>query len=190
MGRTRLAASINGATMADGERADSAGRMNEALREAEILRSGALFVGRDPRLNALVERAAARFGTAMAAVTIIHGGWQHVIAAVGMPSGTYPRSESFCGHAILDPAHVMCVPDATADERFRRNPNVTGRDRIRFYAGAPIVSGGQPLGALCVFGPEARDCLDTDEEEELQALAAETVATISAVARDPARSGH
>lgn len=156
---------------------------SEAVREAEILRSGALFVGADPRLFAIVQKARARFGTESAALTIVHNVWQHVIAGVGTVPGTYPRSASFCTHAIEHEPEVFCVPDAAADPRFVEHPNVRGGALIRFYAGSPLMSSGIALGALCIFGPTARPCLEEDEEAELQAMAADAMETISAIAR-------
>jgi GAF domain-containing protein len=157
--------------------------VSEAVREAEILRSGVLFVGADPRLFAIVQKARERFGTASAALTIVHNQWQHVIAGVGTVPGTYPRSASFCTHAIEHEPRVFCVSDAAADPRFVDHPNVRGGALIRFYAGSPLMSGGVALGALCIFGPLARPCLPANEEAELEAMAADAMETISVVAR-------
>lgn len=156
---------------------------DEAARDVEILRSGVLFLGPDPRLTAMVESARARFGTAMAALTIIHREWQHVVAAAGVTPGTYPRSTSFCGYTILDPAHAFCVSDASVDARLAGHPNVVGGGRIRFYAGSPLVSGGVALGALCVFDTVTHPCLDAAGEEALRRMAADAMAMVKTVAR-------
>ena len=89
-----------------------------------------------------------------------------------------PRDISFCAHAILNPAEVMVVPDAKRDERFADNPLVTGPPHVRFYAGAPLVTGrGEALGTLCVLDRDPGE-MSVAEVEALRTLARSAMAQL------------
>lgn len=91
-------------------------------------------------------------GTTTAAVTLIDVERQWFTSMQGIAAIENLRSESMCGHAILQPQEIMVVGDALQDVRFHDNPVVTGDPHVRFYAGAPLISSdGLPLGTLCVF---------------------------------------
>lgn len=75
-----------------------------------------------------------------------------------------PRDESFCTTAILHPEGIV-VEDATLDDRFKHNPNVTGTDHVRFYAGWPLAApGGQRVGTLCLVDSRPRQLSGIDRE--------------------------
>lgn len=82
-----------------------------------------------------------------------------------------PREISFCGHAILDPANLFEVTDATVDERFKDNPVVIDeKEGLKYYAGVPLLDpDGFPLGTLCVLDSK-RNQLTEDQKSALKAL--------------------
>ena len=102
----------------------------------------------------------------MALITLVDSDRQWFKARVGVGPRETSRAISFCSHAI-NQYDLFVVQDATEDARFRDNPMVTGEPRIRFYAGAPLVTPeGHAIGTLCVA-----DCVPRVlTEEQRQAL--------------------
>ena len=120
----------------------------------------------DPELEAITQFAAKLAGTPIALVSLVEQDRQRFLAREGIDVDETARSVSFCQHAMVGPS-VMEVADASADPRFADNALVTGAPHIRFYAGAPLVGdSGEPLGALCVIGPEPRAGGLTDFQRE------------------------
>ena len=105
------------------------------------------------------------FGVPIALVTLVDADRQWFKSRCGLAIEETPRSMSFCSHAVAA-REMLVVEDAARDPRFATNALVTGDPHIRFYAGQPIYSDGQPVGTLCVidraprvFGAEQRQVL-------------------------------
>jgi PAS domain S-box-containing protein len=150
---------------------------NELARLEALQRYAILDTFPEQEFDDLSRLAAMICGTPIALVSLVDADRQWFKAKVGIDDSETPRDIAFCGHAILQ-RDVMVVPDTLADERFRANPLVTDRPKVRFYAGAPLITQeGHALGTLCVLDHVPRD-LTPDQKQALKALGRLVVAQI------------
>ena len=113
--------------------------------------------------------------TPIALISLVDEDRQWFKSRRGVTEEEMPRDTSFCAHAILQP-DVFVVEDAQADPRFANSPLVMVAHKIRFYAGAPIISpDGYALGALCVEDQVSRN-LSEYQKEALRALSRQVMA--------------
>jgi len=122
----------------------------------------------------LTELAARICEAPVAMITLVDEDRQWFKAKVGVSINETSRDISFCAHAITQPG-LFIVPDATRDERFAKNPLVKSDPKVRFYAGAPLVSpDGYALGTLCVIDKVPRE-LRPEQKQALRILARHVV---------------
>jgi signal transduction histidine kinase len=148
---------------------------NEAARLSALERYDILDTEREQAYDDFTALAAHICGTPMALIGLIDDRRQWFKSKLNMDGSETPRELTFCGHTLID-NQMLVVPDTFADQRFHDHPSVTGAPRIRFYAGAPIVTDdGYGLGTLCVIDDKPRT-LTTDQQHALEALSRQVMA--------------
>ncbi|HUJ42550.1 MAG TPA: PAS domain-containing protein [Opitutaceae bacterium] len=148
---------------------------NESARLSALRRYRLLDTAPEEAFDGIARIASLICGTPIAVVSLVDERRQWFKATVGFETRETPREYSFCAHAINEPAEVMVVPDTRRDPRFAENPLVQNEPRVRFYAGAPLVTpDGFALGALCVVDRQPRN-LTLSQQEALRVLAAQVI---------------
>jgi len=149
----------------------------EKVRLAALYSYNVLDTPSEEVFDECARLAASIVGTPTALVSLVDGNRQWFKAKVGLDAEETPRDVAFCAHAIKG-IEVFVVPDATLDDRFAANPLVTEGPKIRFYAGAPLItSKGEALGTVCVIDYVPRE-LSVEQRQSLKILSRHVMAQL------------
>jgi len=150
---------------------------NEQGRRDALRRYAILDTAPEAAFDRVAELAASICAAPIALVSLIDSDRQWLKSKVGLTLSDTPRDVAFCAHAIVE-RDLFVVSDAAADERFATNPLVTAPPKIRFYAGAPLITpDGFAVGTLCVLDHVPRQLSD-QQQQALRVLSSQLVAQL------------
>lgn len=152
-------------------RPDVFDRLDERARLRALDALQVLDTPNEERFDRLVRLAKELFGVPVAAVNLIDDDRQWSKSTVGLETLDMARQDGVCNHTIRQEGPFV-VPDITADDRFSGSAPLMATG-LKFYAGQPLHSGDQRIGALCVLGYDEREM--TDEELRLLRVMADWV---------------
>jgi GAF domain-containing protein len=145
-------------------------KSNEARRLKVLWQYEILDTVPEEVFDDLTELAARICEAPIALISLIDENRQWFKSKVGVTLNETSRDISFCAHAIKQ-TDLFIIPDATQDLRFANNPLVISDPKIRFYAGAPLITpDGYALGTLCVIDKVPRE-LRPEQKQALRVLA-------------------
>jgi GAF domain len=154
--------------------------VNSELRRLLVLKSYLLLdAEKEEAFDRLTEEACQFYNVPTSLISLIDLGRQFLFSNTGAANGVREttRTVAFCSHTILAKSGICVVNDCTKDPRFQNNELVTEGPKLRFYAGAPLISPeGYKLGTFCVEGPDPRpQGLTQEEQDKLKEYAAKTM---------------
>ena len=131
-----------------------------------------------PQLSTLAHMAAFAASKEMCALMMVSNRSAKGISAWGFPESLLgQRRMAFCLWCLAgQPSGILEIEDLARHPRYWRHPIVV-EDRIRFYAGFPLMSNRRIIGAICV-ADRSPGSLNSDQRHTLQCLAEAAAAMI------------
>ncbi len=148
---------------------------NETDRLKDLYQYEILDTKAEKQFDDLTLLASQIFETPMAMISLVDETRQWFKSKIGIQESETARDIAFCAHGILQ-KECFIVNDALRDLRFAENPLVTSGPKIRFYAGAPLLTeNGNAIGMICVNDRQPRRA-NENQISALKALSRQVVA--------------
>jgi putative nucleotidyltransferase with HDIG domain len=148
----------------------------EIARQSALRAYNILDTAPEPGFDDLATLAAQICQSPIAILGFIDGERYWIKAHYGLKLDTIPRSSIL--YPLDGPVQVVVVSDTQSDERLSQHPMVMLWPKVRFYAGAPILTAqGVQVGVLEVLDPSPRR-LDERQHAALAALARQATAQL------------
>lgn len=150
--------------------ADEADRI-KALERYEKIEEG---IQREEVFDRLAALAALICNAPVAFIKLVGRDKQYVKASFGSEGSTMPRSAGICQYTIMQD-DILEIRDSLEHDIFKKDPNLPGPDKLRFYAGVPLKTpDGFKVGTLCVIDKKP-GILSDSQKEAIKTLADEII---------------
>jgi PAS domain S-box-containing protein len=151
--------------------------MNEELRQKVVKQFEKLNLQYDRELQETVSFAAKLCQTPVSLITLLDKDTQWVKLKKGLNIDRIPRELSFCTNVIKRKS-LFIINDTHQETRFSNHPFVIGDPKVRFYAGAPLIThDGHCVGTLCVMDYKPR-ALTSQQKLVFKILAKHTISVM------------
>lgn len=148
-------------------------------RVAALRRLRLLDTPPEPAFDRITRAVARMLHVPTALVTLVDADRQWFKSRIGLDAEETPRELSFCAHVVAR-REPMIIEDTHADPVFADHPVVVADPKVRFYAGAPLItSDGYALGTLCAVDYAPRE-FSGEDRQRLTDLAGAVVDAIEA----------
>ncbi|MGE5202683.1 MAG: PAS domain S-box protein, partial [Acidobacteriota bacterium] len=144
---------------------------DEEARLAALRRYAILDTPPEEAFDRVARLAASLFHASVALISFFDADRQWFKSRIGFDLEQVPREGSLCAETMRNQA-VTWLGDASKDPRFSKSPLVLGGPRVRFYAGAPLLSrDGYLLGTICVLDGKPCRGFRIEQQRRLATLA-------------------
>jgi signal transduction histidine kinase len=149
-------------------------------RVAALRRLRLLDTPPEPAFDRITRAVARMLAVPTALVTLVDADRQWFKSRLGLEAEETPRELSFCAHVVAR-REPMVILDTHKDPVFADHPVVVAVPKVRFYAGAPLItSDGFALGTLCAVDYAPRVEFSDADRQRLIDLAGAVVDAIEA----------